>query len=460
MKSLIFYGGVLFSIFSLVFSQVTVEIDTNEDIPSDGRWKFDCELGYATTPSDFYCGFEGVDFPSEDLNGEVGFWTKCGTTCDIIYTVQPDDTKIWFRFYQSALTAEISLDDATHIIVTGEEWVEYSHMLANSGIQEVRLRLDYFAAQYYTLLDKIVLNGDNDVTSPTQEPTTPTTEDPTTPTTEDPTTPPTTEEPSTPPTTEEPSTPPTTEEPTAPPTTEEPSTPPTTEEPTAPPTTEEPTAPTTTEEPTAPPTTEEPSTPPTTEEPTAPPTTEEPTAPPTTEEPTAPPTTEEPTSSPTQETTTTPTTTTNAPTSSLPPSERIEIDIREDIPNDEHWILDCSLGYSTIPTGFNCVAGGVNMPQEDYNGEVGFWTKCGSRCVIKYIVQPQDIYYTVRLYQKNLDAEISYDGIIWSFIDGEKWVNATVNLVGTGIQEINLRLDHFADDYFVLLDKIVVNGDL
>ncbi|CAL8111048.1 unnamed protein product [Orchesella dallaii] len=141
-----------------LFSQETVEINTREDIPTNGHWKFDCSLGYVITPSDFYCGFEGVDFPSEDLNGEIGFWTKCGTTCDVIYKVQPSDTRISFRFYQSALTAEISLDDATHIIVTGENWVEYSHVLTNSGIQEVRLRLDYFASQYYTLLDKIVLS--------------------------------------------------------------------------------------------------------------------------------------------------------------------------------------------------------------------------------------------------------------------------------------------------------------
>ncbi|ODN02391.1 Phosphatidylinositol transfer protein sfh5 [Orchesella cincta] len=488
--------------------------------------------GYTDFPSDFSCNSEGgVNFPPEDLNGEVGFWTKCGTVCKITYQVQPEDTKISLRFYQMKLSAMISFDGETTII-SGDSWVEFSYELTGSGIREVIVTLEHFASDYYTLLDKIVVNGDLSTTNP-----------------------PISTSPSPPSERLEidieddlpdngrwdtdclrgyanvPSdfncnsegdgvnfppedlngevgfwtkcgtvcrinyqvqpedtkmsfrfyqlninamisfdgvttiitghnwvefskelsgsgiqevsvtldrfTPeyytlldksylmlleaqhlrhlkhlrcplhPLTDAPTST-TTESPSS-------------------TTTESPSST-TTESPSST----------------------------TTDGPTSFETSPTTNQPTTTTVS-TSPSPPPEWVEIDIRDDIPNNGRWEFDCFLGYEETPSDFVCVAGRIDFPSEDLNGEVGFWAKCGTRCLIKYIVQPQDVTYSLSLYQKNINAEISFDGMTWNFISGEKWVNYTRYLDGSGIHDISIRLDHFSDDDFVLLDKIIVN---
>lgn len=113
------------------------------------------------------------------------------------------------------------------------------------------------------------------------------------------------------------------------------------------------------------------------------------------------------------------------------------IDINSDIPNNVSWVLDCPAGYSELVTDFNCrESGGVDLPETDLSGQVGFWTTCVDRCDVKYVVDPADVSYKARIYQRNMLTEV-FDGRRTEFIEGEGWTDFEVAL-GSG-QTVRLK---------------------
>jgi len=68
---------VLFAAMSAAIGQ-RITIDTVEDLAVTPGWVVTCDRGYQRNVSDFLCHNRlRPSIPSEDLNGEVGFWTGC-----------------------------------------------------------------------------------------------------------------------------------------------------------------------------------------------------------------------------------------------------------------------------------------------------------------------------------------------------------------------------------------------
>lgn len=106
-------------------------IDRLYDMDTTPGWSYTCNNGYQTNVTDFRCGLLGirVNIPEEHLNGEIGFWTGCGSVCHLKYAVATNDTGFSFRaFFQD-----------THMLVIKNEEVQEEVSGANWTITEVDL---------------------------------------------------------------------------------------------------------------------------------------------------------------------------------------------------------------------------------------------------------------------------------------------------------------------------------
>lgn len=110
--------------------------------------------------------------------------------------------------------------------------------------------------------------------------------------------------------------------------------------------------------------------------------------------------------------------------------ETITIDTKEDLESLSEWNSDCTAeGYQGDVGDFECPFR-LDIPEEDQNERVGFWTGCFQRCTLGF--NPSQNYENLELtaYFKEMNLTVVIDereteAVI---ISGEKWESHDVNI--------------------------------
>lgn len=115
----------------------------------------------------------------------------------------------------------------------------------------------------------------------------------------------------------------------------------------------------------------------------------------------------------------------------------IVVDTLYDLGQIPGWTVSCNKGYERLPSDFSCGGGlfpiKVNVPEEDLNGEIGFWTGCGSTCRLEYSLNSLDVGLTISGYFHGMDITVVKNGAVQEIVKGEKWLNSTIDLAFTKV---------------------------